>query len=165
MADDFPAFAVWHRGTQGVLEYQYQANHPFYEVVERCILICHKMLQHPKTQRAFVALGEELEKVCPGALVSHEMNSTDTRNMEKKTKDFFGSIFTRFPAVIVDYTMREPDFMAYHKRRALNTAFDTRVQWISVNGQVSSVIVDLLTEVLEQANHTQEGRPHGRRED
>ena len=150
MAADPTAFPVWHRDASEILDYRYQVNHPFYEVVERCINICQRMLRHPHAQRAFVALGEKLEKVHPEALASYEMSSKDTGNMEKKTKDFFGSILTNFPTVIVDYTLREADFMACHQRRAMSTAFDPRLEWISVNGQVSSNLAKFLKEALER---------------
>ena len=143
MAADPTAFSVWHRDEKENLDFRYPADHPFVKVVETCINICQKMLRHPDTQRAFVALGERLEKAHPGATASYE------GNMEKKTKDFFGILFTQFPTVIVGYTLREPNFMACTERPVLNTAFDPRLQWINVNGQVSSKLVEILTEVLE----------------
>lgn len=156
MAEDPTAFSVWHRNLgSAAVDFQYQAGQ-FYDVVEKCIKLCQSMLRHPDTQRAFVALGEEVKRLRPGALVN-------SKDMEKKTKDFFGSIFTHFPTVIVDYTLREADYMGFHERQPMNTAYNPRLQWISVNGEVSSKLAHLLTEVLAQANHTQESWPHGSR--
>ncbi len=116
------------------------------------------MLEHPDAQRAFVTLAEEFKNYkSPGAPPSYEINSKDTGDMEKYTKDFFENIFTRFPTMIVDFTLLEANFMACHDRRELDTAIHPRLQWISFNGQVSSKLAELLTEVLEQANPSQEG--------
>ena len=121
------------------------------------------MLEHPDVQRAFVTLAEEFKEARAGAPGSSKMKSKDTGNMEKDTKDFFASILTHFPTMIVDYSILEPGEEAFHIRRAVKTAFDPRLQSIHLNGKVSSKLAELLTEVLEQANHTPEGWLHGRR--
>ena len=87
--------------------------------------------------------------------------------MEKIIQYFFGEIFTQFPAVIVDYTLGEPDYMGFQFRREWdgtnNMSFHPSRQCLLFNGQVSSTLAELQTEALEQANHTLEDWPHGRR--
>ena len=167
MAANSSAFSVWHRDDSGKVDFEYLADHPLYVVVERCIRICQTMLEHPDAQRAFVTLAEDFDKAYRGAPASSKISLKDRGEMEKKTQDFFGEIFTQFPVVIVDYTLREPDYMAFQFRREWdgteNMSFHPSRQCLLLNGQVSSTLAELQTEAYEEANHTLEDWPHGRR--
>lgn len=130
-----PAFSIFQRDRAGDVDSRLPANVPLYTVVEKCLKNSLRMLEHPDVQRAFVTLAEEFKEARAGAPGSSKMKSKDTGNMEKDTKDFFASILTHFPTMIVDYSILEPGEEAFHIRRAVKTAFDLRLQSIHLNGK------------------------------
>lgn len=155
MAAPPTAFAIWHRDNSGIVDFQYPAEAPIHSVVERCISICRKMLENSEGQRAFVTLAERVEKARRGSPAWYKTGLTDTADMESITQGFFQKVFTRFPTVFVDYTVREPDYLAItprYPRIGSDTAFEPSRLCIMLNGQVSSKLAELLTEMLEQAD-------------
>ena len=155
MAAPPTAFAVWHRDNYGIVDFQYPADSQIYSVVERCISICRKMLEHSEGQRAFVTLAERFDKAHRGSPAWYKTFLMDTPDMESITQGFFQKVFTRFPTVFVDYTVREPDNLAITPRHpwiGSDTAFELSRLCIMLNGQVSSKLAEFLTEMLEQAD-------------
>ncbi|CAD6576939.1 MAG: hypothetical protein ASARMPREDX12_008058 [Alectoria sarmentosa] len=132
------AFAVWHRDNYGIVDFQYPADSQIYSVVERCISICRKMLEHSEGQRAFVTLAERFDKAHRGSPAWYKTFLMDTADMESITQGFFQKVFTRFPTVFVDYTVREPDNLAITPRHpwiGSDTAFELSRLGIMLNGQ------------------------------
>lgn len=93
--------------------------------VAASITICRAMLRNSTVKRAFMSLAKDLDPNLPEKDVAER---------------FIDSILERFPLVFVDSSLKHPDVLACHHRRAWGDdgdIFETRKQGILINGPVS----------------------------
>ena len=126
------AFIIFHIDENGrpVQIMPYSINTATYVAVS--ISICRGMLRDPMVKTAFKKLADNFDP---------ESSEAWYKDLPKNevVELFINKILERFPLVLVDYSLKNPDFRAYHYRRAWDHGygFETHDQAIAVNGPVS----------------------------
>ena len=130
-------FTVHRRAESGELERRYPLQHGITTCVVKAIKICQAMLRQ---QRARDTLTSILETYCAARQQRWFLRERpDTpENLKAVVDEFLGLIFARFPNIIVDYTLKNPNTVAGHWRITPFTEdFKASQQFLYLNGPVS----------------------------
>ena len=110
-------------------------------LVVRCIKICQSMLDTPHVQGALESIVLKYSKERPKAWFLDGLDGPVTQDTAVEvTNNFLDKIRARFPYIFVDDSWGNSSTLGHHWRVEHWEEFESRDQYISLNGRVSGEI-------------------------
>ena len=99
----------------------------------RSISTCKNLMMHPTARDAFEKIAQDYAAARPNNWFRVHQPPMTTNEV---TNTFLTKVLNTFPTVFIDYSLRNPDYGAYHSRRQWEENFEPKHQAISINGMV-----------------------------
>lgn len=128
-------FTIYHRTESGEPKPRYSPQHEITTCVVKAIKICQAMLRQQAARDGLTRLAKEYCAAREQRWFLREFPDTP-ENLMIVVNDFLDLVLARFPNVLVDYSLKNPDFGGGHWRRAFTGDFEISDQFIYLNGPV-----------------------------
>ena len=129
------SYVIFHRDIQGKPDYIYPYDSRPASCVTHSINITRKYLCNATIRAALVSFAVEHDRSePPTAWYNNPVNGYGSP--ERAALGFIGIILANFPPISVDDSIRNPDYLAYVKKREWHNHFDPRDHPILLNGPV-----------------------------
>lgn len=158
-----PPHIILPRDASGKPGPQYAPKQPPH--LDYAINICRGAMDHPKVREVYERFATKFSIGRPN---SWYLQGSKPMTMNQVSKTFIEANLLKFPVVVKDYALKNPDYKAFHTRRPHDGDFEPTHQAISVNAHVSSTsmrdasISQLVTHLFHQSQQQRHWHPPNR---
>ncbi|KAL9066077.1 MAG: hypothetical protein Q9161_007802 [Pseudevernia consocians] len=131
-------FTIHRRAVSGELEPRYPLQHGMTTCVVKVIKICQAMLRQQVARDSLTSIAGRYCTARQQRWFLRERPNTP-ENLKAVVDEFLGLIFDRFPTIIVDYTLENPnEHGGYWRRTPLTGDFKSSEQYFYLNGPITN---------------------------